>query len=135
MIKSKKEVIIKIPLVISVLIVIPTAIIYGFQLDSLLDFKLDTVDEFNQFKAMMGLYLGFSTLWILGLFKSNYLKTALISNMIFMLGLGFGRLLSIWGDGIPSLAYLYGALGELILGFYSLWVLKSKKIYKNQVNC
>lgn len=118
----------KIHLLISVLIVVPTAIIYGFQLDSFLNFQLDTLDEVNQFKAMMGLYLGFSALWILGIFQTNYLKMAVMTNMIFMLGLGFGRILSIWLDGIPSLAYVFGVFGEFVLGFYGLWVLKSKKL-------
>lgn len=126
--KRQNQLLTKIHLVISVLIVVPVAVIYGFQLDSLLDFQLDTLDESNQFKAMMGFYLGFSALWILGIFKSNYLKIAIITNMIFMLGMGFGRLISFAFDGAPSDAYIYGAIGELILGFYSLWILKSKKL-------
>jgi hypothetical protein len=125
---SRNHLLTKIHLLISVMIVVPTAIIYGFQLDSLLKFQLDTLDELNQFKAMMGLYLGFSALWIVGMFKTEFLKTAVITNMIFMLGLGFGRILSIWLDGTPSLAYIFGALGEFVLGFYSLWVLISKKL-------
>lgn len=125
---SQNQILTKIHLLISVVIVVPTAIIYGFQLDSLLNFQLDTLDELNQFKAMMGLYLGFSALWILGIFQSEYLKMAVITNMIFMLGLAFGRVLSIWLDGIPSLSYVFGALGEFVFGFYSLWVLKSKKL-------
>lgn len=125
---SQNQFVTKIHLLLSVLIVVPTAIIYGFQLDSLLNFQLDTLDELNQFKAMMGLYLGFSALWILGIFQSEYLKMAVITNIIFMFGLAFGRVLSIWLDGIPSLAYVFGALGEFVLGFYSLWVLKSKKL-------
>lgn len=115
-------------LVISVIIVVPVAFIYGFQFDSLLDFQLDTLDELNQFKAMMGFYLGFSMLWILGIFKANYLKTAIITNMIFMLGMGFGRIVSFVYDGLPSPAYVYGTIGELVLGFYSLWVLTSKRV-------
>jgi hypothetical protein len=125
---SRNHLLTKIHLLISVLIVVPTAIIYGFQLDSLLKFQLDTLDEVNQFKAMMGLYLGFSALWIVGMFKTEFLKTAVMTNMIFMLGLGFGRISSIWLDGTPSLAYIFGTLGEFVLGFYSLWVLKSKKL-------
>lgn len=125
---SQNQFVTKIHLLISVVIVMPTAIIYGFQLDSLLNFQLDTLDELNQFKAIMGLYLGFSALWILGIFQSEYLKMAVITNMIFMFGLASGRVLSIWLDGIPSLAYVFGALGEFVLGFYSLWVLKSKKL-------
>jgi hypothetical protein len=103
----------------------PVAVVYGFQPDSQFDIYLDTIDEHNFFKAIMGLYLGFSVLWILGIFKVPFLKTALVSNMIFMLGLGFGRLISLGLDGLPTLGYIFGTFAELFLGFYGLWVLKS----------
>ena len=115
----------KIHLVISVIIVIPAAVIYGFDLDGFLDLNPNTVDAQNFSTAVMGLYLGFSTLWLLGVFKTKYLNPALISNFIFMCGLGFGRLLSMIVDGIPSAAYIFGTVGELILGFYGFWVLKT----------
>lgn len=85
---------------------------------------LETIDEHNFYKAIMGLYLGFSALWILGVFKNQYLKTAVITNLIFMLGLGFGRIISILMDGIPTSGYVFGTVAELFLGFYGLWVLK-----------
>lgn len=125
MIKTKQDFINKIHLIISVLIVVPVAFIYGFNFDSQLDIHVNTIDEYNFFKAIMGLYLGFSTLWILGVLKTKYLKLALVSNLIFMLGLGFGRLLSLALDGTPTFAYIFGTIGELVLGFYGLWVLKT----------
>lgn len=121
---AKSNIINKIHLIISVVIVIPVAILYGFYPD--MEFQLfpKTIDEHNFYKAIMGLYLGFSTLWILGVFKHAYLKPALITNMIFMLGLGFGRIVSILNDGIPTFGYQFGTIAELFLGFYGLWVLK-----------
>ncbi len=98
--------------------------VYGFRPDSQFDIHLNTIDEHNFFKAIMGLYLGFSTLWFMGVFKASYLKLALVSNMIFMLGLGFGRLLSLVLDGTPTFGYIFGTFAELFLGFYGLWVLK-----------
>ena len=124
MIKTIQDFITKIYLIISVLIVIPVAFVYGFQPDFQFNIYLNTIDEHNFFKAIMGLYIGFSSLWILGIFKSNYLRITLITNMIFMLGLGFGRILSILLDGIPTFGYIFGTLAELFLGFYGLWVLK-----------
>lgn len=124
MLKTKQDFINKIHLIISVLIVVPVSFVYGFGSDSQFDIHLNTVDEHNFFKAIMGLYLGFSVLWILGIFKASYLKLALLSNMIFMLGLGFGRLLSLILDGTPTFGYLFGTFAELFLGFYGLWVLK-----------
>jgi hypothetical protein len=70
--------------------------------------------------------LGFSALWLFGVLKSSYLKTALITNMIFMLGLGCGRVISIVSDGIPTFGYQFGTFAELFLGLYGLWVLKSQ---------
>lgn len=126
--KTKQDVIKKIHLIISVLIVVPVSFVYGFNPDSQFDIHLNTVDEHNFFKAIMGLYLGFSILWILGIFKANYLKFALVTNLIFMLGLGFGRLLSLFIDGAPTFGYKFGAFAELFLGVYGIWVLKTRHI-------
>ena len=111
-------------LIVSVLIVIPIAFVYGFQADLKFDIHLNTIDEHNFFKAIMGLYVGFSALWILGIFKTNFWKLATITNVVFMLGLGFGRVLSIFLDGTPTGGFIFGTAVELLLGFYSLWVLK-----------
>jgi len=120
----KKTIITKIHLVISVMIVVPVAFVYGFKPDSEFNIHLNTIDEHNFFKAIMGLYLGFSTLWVLGIFKDNYLKIALVTNIIFMLGLGFGRVISWFIDGTPTFGYQFGTFAELLLGFYGLWVLR-----------
>lgn len=99
------------------------AFVYGFNPSSQFDISLNTIDEHNQFKAIMGLYLMFSLLWLLGVFKPKFLKAALLTNMLFMLGLGFGRLLSWIIDGTSTFAYQFGMIAELFLGFYGLWVL------------
>ncbi len=125
---TKQDIITKIHLIISVLIVVPVAFVYGFEPSSEFDIHLNTVDEYNFFKAIMGLYLGFSILWILGVFRSNYLRLALVTNLIFMLGLGFGRLLSLFLDGMPTFGYQFGTFAELFLGFYGLWVLKNYRL-------
>lgn len=126
MVKNIHDFTAKVHLIISVFIVVPVAFFYGINPVSLLDVDVNTIDEHNLFKAIMGLYLAFSILWVLGIFKQKYLKPALISNVIFMLGLGFGRIISMLLDGAPSLGYILGTLGELFLGFYGLWVLKNK---------
>ncbi len=131
---SKIDFITKIHLIISVLIVVPTAFVYGFNPSLQFNIHLNTIDEHNIFKAIMGVYLGFSVLWLLGVFKNEHLKTALISNLIFLLGLGFGRILSLILDGTPTFAYVFGTIGELILGFYSLWVLNNKSLILQKTN-
>ena len=126
MINDTADLTTKVHLIISVFVVVPVAFFYGINPVSLLDVDVNTIDEHNLFKAIMGLYLGFSALWVLGIFKSNYLKAALISNLIFMFGLGFGRVIGALIDGIPSFGYFFGTIAELVLGFYGLWVLKNK---------
>ncbi|EDP72821.1 hypothetical protein FBALC1_17007 [Flavobacteriales bacterium ALC-1] len=122
---AKTDIITKTHLIISVLIVVPVAFVYGFNPSSEFDIHLNTIDEQNQFKALMGLYLGFSFLWIFGIFKAKYLKIALVTNIIFMLCLGLGRLLSWFLDGTPTFAYQFGVSAELFLGLYGIWALKS----------
>lgn len=124
MLKTKQDIINKIHLIISVVIVVPVAFVYGFQPELSFDMFLETIDEHNFYKAIMGLYLGFSALWILGVFMPNYLKTAIITNIIFMLGLGSGRVLSLLLDGVPTFGYIFGTVAELFLGIYGIWVLK-----------
>lgn len=123
---SKADIITKIHLGISVFVVIIVAFIYGFNPGLKFNISLETLDEKSFFKAVMGLYIGFSVLWVLGIFKDHYLRVALITNVIFMLGLGFGRLLSWFTDGTPTSLYTFGTFAELFLGFYGLWVLNSK---------
>lgn len=113
-------------LIISSIIVFPAAIIYGFQSDLLFNAPIRTLDQATIFKAIMGFYFGFGSLWIIGIFKEGYWKTATISNMIFMLGLGFGRIISLLTDGIPSTIFVLGTIGELVLGFYALYCLKKR---------
>lgn len=124
MIKSKQDFIYKIPLIISVVIVAPVALTYGFYPDAQFELFPKTIDEHNFFKAIMGLYLGFSVIWVLGIIKTSFFKVAIFSNVVFMLGLASGRMLSIFLDGIPTFGYLFGAFAELFLGCYGLWVVR-----------
>ena len=118
-------------LIISSLIVVPVAFTYGILpnkiLPLFLDFKVETKDLHNVFRAIMGLYLAFSVFWILGIFKSNYWYAATLSNMLFMLGLACGRIVSLLLDGMPSLVFFVGTIGELILALYAFYQLKKIK--------
>lgn len=118
-------------LIISTVIVIPVACVYGLFpktiLPQLLDFAVETTDLANVFRAIMGLYLAFASLWILGTVKPNYWKAATLSQILFMIGLAFGRILSLFLDGIPSPVFYYGILGELILGIYGWYQLRKYK--------
>lgn len=124
---NKQEFTTKIHLIISVCIVLPVAFVYGFKPELLFNIHINTIDAHHFFKAVMGLYIGFSLLWLLGVFKHQYLKMALVSNCIFMFGIGFGRVISYFTAGVPTIGYQIGLIGELLLGFYGLWVLLKQR--------
>jgi hypothetical protein len=111
-------------LIISTLIVVSIAIVYGFQPNMVFDVTINSIDEANIFKAIMGLYLAFSLLWIMGIFQIRFWKTATVSNIIFMFGLAFGRIISILLDGIPTTIFVVGTVGELVLGLFAYYQLK-----------
>ena len=106
-------------LYISIPVVIAAALVYGFQPDFLFEMSSQTTDESNIYKAIMGLYLCFAAFWCIGLKQTSYWKAATISNMLFMLGLGLGRLISFAVDGMPSPVLLFGTVGELTLAVYA----------------
>ena len=117
-------------LLVSVLIVVPTAIIYGSPsiLQKQLDIQVNTIDLSNLLKATMCLYLGASMVWILGIYKTSYWIRATELNILFMLTLAIGRTLSMVIDGVPTSGYVFGIIIEFILGFYSIYQLKKYKI-------
>ncbi len=121
-------------LIISVLIVIPAALFYGLfpneTVPILFDFAVQSTDLKNVFRAILGLYLAFSSFWIMGILKPDFWKMATLSNFIFMIGLVFGRMLSLILDGIPSPAFSYGIIGELILAIFALYQYRK---YKNSI--
>jgi len=109
---------------ISAIIIFFVAVIYGTFPEkifrTLFDFNVQTVDLKNIFRTLMCLYFGMISLWIMGILKSNLWKTATISNIIFMLSLAFGRILSLIIDGLPSGIFITGLIVELLLGFWGI---------------
>ncbi|MFV8356269.1 DUF4345 domain-containing protein [Flavobacterium sp. XS1P32] len=125
--KSKTNWILKnLHLFLSLSIVVPTAIIYGTPsiLPVYLDIQVNTVDFSNMLKAIMCLYLGISIVWILGIWKTKYWKTATQLNILFMLSLAIGRMISMLMDGFPTGGYIFGIIAEFVLGSYSIFQLK-----------
>lgn len=113
-------------LIVSLIIVVPTALIYGTPsiLQQKLDITVATNDLSNMLKSIMALYLGISTIWFLGIWKKKYWKISTQLNVLFMLSLAFGRTLSMILDGIPTNGYVFGVIAEFILGIYSIYQLK-----------
>lgn len=118
-------------LLLSSVIVIAAALIYGLSptsvLPKLFDFQVQTPDLSNVFRAIMGLYLSFASFWIVGILQSKYWKAATISQVLFMCGLAFGRIISVFLDGMPSAIFSFGILGELILGVFGWYQCQTYK--------
>lgn len=113
-------------LLLSSFIIIPIGLVYGFAPNLLFDIDLNSVDEHNVFKAVMGLYIAFGILFILGIFDSKFWKSATVATVFLMFGLASGRILSLFSDGIPSTLFCVGILGEIILGVYALYQYKKQ---------
>ena len=111
-------------LAISAIIITVIALTYGLfptiTLPMLFDFNANSTDLNEIFRALMGLYLGMATLWLAGILKPNLWMTATISNVVFMIGLAIGRVLSLFIDGIPSAPFLVGLALEVVIAFWGL---------------
>jgi Domain of unknown function (DUF4345) len=111
-------------LILSIVLIIPIALAYGLYpvlfLPKLFGFRIDTVNLASIFKAIMGLYLGMSALWITGIIKPRFWVTATVTNVAFMGGLAFGRLISLVTDGIPGIYFIVGFVVEFSLAFLAL---------------
>jgi hypothetical protein len=92
-------------------------------LPRLMDVKIEGTDLTHIFRAIMGIYLGMIVLWLMGAFRLDFTRAAVISEIFFMLGLAGGRLLSITVDGVPSIPLIFYTMVEIVLGISGIWVL------------
>lgn len=113
-------------LLISSLIIISIGLIYGFSPNLLFEVNLNSIDEHNIFKAIMGLYIAFGLLFILGIFDAKFWKSATIANGFLMYGLASGRIISLFLEGIPSAIFCIGIIGEMILGTFAFYQYKKQ---------
>ena len=93
-------------------------------LPAILDITVEGTDQTHIFRAIMGLYLGMIALWIVGAFRSDVSRAAVIAEIFFMLGLACGRAFSILVDGVPSTLLLAYTIVEVALGLCGILVLK-----------
>ena len=81
-------------------------LIYGIDIES--------VNQINMYRAIMGLYLAISLYWIIGALNENVKLSALWSMFVFMTGIGSGRLTSVYLDGTPSTIFMFFLFIEII---------------------
>ena len=114
-------------LILSALILLMASLMYGLYpeqfLPRLFHVDIESIDLRNIFRAIMCLYLGVVFIFILGVIKPEYWKFATLLLIVFMGSLAMGRLISYIVDGKPSLLFILGFFGELILALFSYWQL------------
>lgn len=113
-------------LLLSGVIVIIAGIVYGghptYIMPELLGFEVVDLELKNMLRAVMGIYMGVGLFWILGSHKTKLWYGATLSNMLFMGGISFGRIISTIFDGVSPL-FTPALFLELIFfgwGFYNL---------------
>jgi hypothetical protein len=114
-------------LLFSAIGLVAVALSYGVApaivLPKLMDLSVVGTDLTHIFRAIMGLYLGMIVLWLVGAFRSDFTRAAVISEIFFMFGLAGGRLLSIAVDGVPSIPLVLYTVVEITLGIWGVVVL------------
>ncbi len=119
-------------LIISTIVVVPVAFTYGIipgkLLPMLFDFEVASIDMYNIFRAVMGLYIAMVVIWIAGIVKPRFWEPVTIVNIFFMSGLAGGRLISFAADGIPSLSLVIGFVVEVLLAVWGYYNLKKYSI-------
>ena len=93
-------------------------------LPTILDLTVVGTDQTHIFRAIMGLYLGMIALWVVGAFRPDFSRAAVIAEVFFMLGLACGRVLSIIVDGIPSILLVGYTIVEIAMGLWGILILR-----------
>ncbi|MEO0899683.1 MAG: DUF4345 domain-containing protein [Bacteroidota bacterium] len=107
--------------------IIGVALVYGASPEHIIpyvfDLEVDKIELKNILRAIMGLYLAFAVYWLIGAQKEEHWKAATLSNIIFMGGLAFGRILSTVFDGF-SPQFTVGLGLEVLIMSWGIWSLR-----------
>jgi hypothetical protein len=118
----------KILLIVSALGLLPIALSYGLipnkTLPFLFNISMDNLNTIHIMRAVMGLYLAQICFWFIGAVFSRYRLAAMYGLAVFMLGLAFGRLISIIFDGIPNWLLSVYLFLELFIGLLAILLIK-----------
>ena len=108
------------------LVALGYALIPHTSVGALVDLRLETADQVHILRAIMGLYLGMVCFWFYAASRPQFARAAVLSVVLFMFGLAFGRMISMAVDGMPS-AFLVGATGvEIVSGVLGVLLLRSE---------
>ena len=108
-------------------LIVPIALSYGVDpvamLPKILDITVTGTDQIHIFRAMMFLYLGAATFWLIAAFNPAWQRAAVIWAIIFSLSLAVGRAVSFVIDGRASLLLDIYFILEVLGGLLGLAVL------------
>ena len=114
-------------LLLSGVIVITAGIVYGgypkVLMPMILDFKVESLELKNMLRAVMGIYMGIGVFWIIGSYKAKFWSAATLSNVLFMGGISFGRIISTLFDGV-SIYFTPALILELLFFGWGLYNFK-----------
>lgn len=120
---------------ISAFIVISVSFVYGGNpsefLPEVFGFEVYNLELKNIFRAIMGLYIAFGCYWLFGISKASHWRSATISNVLFMGGLAFGRLISTLFDGV-SPQFTVGLILETLMMLWGINNLKMDAVSKEE---
>lgn len=115
-------------LIVSILLLLVIAFIYGFYPNMIVpvlnDIKTESNDLKNVFKAIMGLYLSMTIFWFIGIKNAKFWYSATLINILFMLGLALGRVVSLIIDGLPDYSMLSAIALEAMMGVWGIISIK-----------
>ena len=108
-------------LVFAALGLTPIALSYGLLPEKSLPWFFD-IDASGRntrhiFRAVMGLYLALVCFWLLGAANRRFRDPALMSLVVFMMGLATGRVASLIADGVPHPLLVFYMLLEFLFGY------------------
>lgn len=84
---------------------------------------LSSASHFSEARAPGAAIFCTAILAFISVFRISWRQTALILMALFFLAYGFGRLLSLFLDGMPTQGLFYAMIGELIMGVFALIIL------------
>jgi hypothetical protein len=130
---------IRLYLIFSAVGLLPIALSYGIDpnqiLPELLQIQPVEPGVVHIFRAIMGLYFSSIVLWLLGAIRGGSLmRTALIAEIVFMVGLAAGRLLDLLLNGWPSSMLIAYTVAELLLAVWGVFCLKKFDILQGLTN-
>ena len=112
--------------------VFPAALGYGLNPKEFLPilYGIEVADNnlSNIFRAIMGLYIGCVLLWVFGAFNKSLTVPALWCMFVFMLGIGFGRALSLILDGMSDTIFIFYMFFEFVAATITFYMLKQRSL-------